>query len=398
VVVGAGFTGLAVARRLATNCPQWRIVLLDAQRAGMGASGRNSGFLVDVGHYRPELGVDGNRRLVRLARAGIEELRRLVTLHAIDCEWTERGRLHGAVGDAGRRALELLCSGLDAMGESYEWLDVGAVAAETGGTGWQSAVRTPGAVMMQPAALARGLATSLPPGVQLYEDSPVTAVHRGAQVRVETTRGSARTPRLVLATNGFTPAVGFLRRRLFPLLTFASLTRALTAEERAALSGAPEWGLVPEERFGTTVRRTRDQRLLVRNTVVYSAHLGADEARLGRVRKQHRRTLRLRFPVCTSLDFEYTWGGVLGMSLNEGHFFGRIEDNIWGAAGYNGVGVAMGTTSGRLLADLITGVESPLLADLCALPAPTWVPPEPLLGLGVRFETRRRQARAWEEL
>jgi glycine/D-amino acid oxidase-like deaminating enzyme len=58
--------------------------LLDAQRAGFGASGRNSGFLVDVGHYRPKLGVEGNRRLVRLARAGIDELRGLVAAPGID--------------------------------------------------------------------------------------------------------------------------------------------------------------------------------------------------------------------------------------------------------------------------------------------------------------------------
>ena len=86
------------------------------------------------------------------------------------------------------------------------------------------------------------------------------------------------------------------------------------------------------------------------------------------------------------------------MSRNEGQFFGRIEDSIWAAAGYNGVGVAMGTVSGHLLADLIVGVDSPLLADLRALPEPAWIPPEPLLGLGVRFETARRQARAVEEL
>ena len=192
--------------------------------------------------------------------------------------------------------------------------------------------------------------------------------------------------------------MGFLRRRLFPLLTFGSLTRPLTGEERALLGGAPEWGLVPEEPFGSTVRRTRDQRILVRNTVVYSADLGADGARLGRARENHRRTLRARFPLLESVDFEYTWGGVLGVSLNGAQFFGEIEDGVWAAAGYNGVGVAMGTVSGCLLADLIVGADSSLLTDMLGLPKPSWIPPEPLLGLGVRFETARRQKRAAREL
>jgi glycine/D-amino acid oxidase-like deaminating enzyme len=74
VVVGAGFTGLATARQLAVHRPEWRIVLLDAQRVGCGASGRNSGFVVDVGHYEPARGIEGNRRLVRLGRAKSCEL------------------------------------------------------------------------------------------------------------------------------------------------------------------------------------------------------------------------------------------------------------------------------------------------------------------------------------
>lgn len=398
VIVGAGFTGLAAARRVAAHRPQWRVLLLDAQQAGFGASGRNSGFLVDVGHYRPKLGVEGNRRLVRLARAGIDELRGLVAAGGIDCAWTERGRLHAAAGDVGQRSLEVFCTGLIAMGEPYEQLDTASVAAETGGTGWRAAVRTPGTVMVQPAALARGLATTLPAGVDLREDSPVTAIDRGPQISVTTRDGTVRSPRLVLATNGFTPAVGFLRSRLFPLLTFASLTRPLTADEQAGLGGAPEWGLVPEEPFGSTVRRTRDQRILIRNTVIYSDKLGADDTRLARARKSHLRTLRLRFPRLEAVDVEYTWGGIVGVSLNEAQFFGQIEDGIWAAAGYNGVGVAIATASGSLLADLIVGADSTLLSDMRALPAPAWIPPEPLLGIGVRFETARRQRRAWEEL
>src|SRR5215475_6737963 len=88
-VIGAGFTGLAVARRLAALRPEWRIAVLDAQRVGGGASGRNSGFIVDLPHYIKARGVDGNRRLLRLGRAGLQHLRELVRTHAIACDWTE---------------------------------------------------------------------------------------------------------------------------------------------------------------------------------------------------------------------------------------------------------------------------------------------------------------------
>lgn len=320
VVLGAGFTGLATARQLATHQPAWRIVVLDAQRVGCGASGRNSGFVVDVGHYEPKLDVGGNRRHVRLARAGLEHLRTLVHAHAIDCTWTERGRLHGAVGDVGMRELDTFYAGLEAMGEPYESLDAATVAAVTGTTYYRAAARTPGTVMVQPAALVRGLAATLPANVDLFEESPVCAIDRGAKFSLDTGKGSVVADRLFLAANGFTPSLGFLRRRIFPMFTFASLTRVLTAAEQAALGGEPEWGLVPEERMGSTVRRTRDQRILIRNTVHYAADLEISEAFRRDVREIHCRAFRARFPMLADVD-----SSIRGADSWECQSMGRIS-------------------------------------------------------------------------
>jgi glycine/D-amino acid oxidase-like deaminating enzyme len=398
VVVGAGFTGLALARRLATLRPEWRIVVVEAERVGFGASARNSGFVVDVGHYESKLGIEGNRRLTRLSRAGLEQLRLLVRTHAIDCAWVEGGRLHGAVGDLGMRCLERFCAGLEAMGEPYESLDAAAVSAITGSAYYRAAARTPGTVLMQPAALVRGLAAALPANVDLFEESPVQRIHRGRTFQLDAGDSRVIADRLFLSANGFTPELGFLRRQVFALLTFASLTRVLTFEEQARLGGEKEWGLVPEERMGTTVRRTRDQRLLIRNTVRYTSRLQVNGGHRDQIRETHRRSLRLRFPMLPEVDFEYTWGGVMGMSLNNAHFFGQLDERLFAAAGCNGVGVALGTISGTLLADLALGEESALLRDMQALPRPAWIPPQPLLALGVRATLARASRRASEEL
>jgi glycine/D-amino acid oxidase-like deaminating enzyme len=89
-VIGAGFTGLAVARQLAAHRPDWRIIVVEAQRVGDGASGRNSGFVVDLPHYEARRrGVEENRRLVRLERAGQDALRTLERAQAIECAWAE---------------------------------------------------------------------------------------------------------------------------------------------------------------------------------------------------------------------------------------------------------------------------------------------------------------------
>ena len=397
-VVGAGFTGLAAARRLAAHEPRARIAVLEAARAGSGASGRNSGFIVDVGHWIEALGVEGNARLVRLARAGRDALRQLVREHGIDCAWSEWGRLHGAAGDVGMRALEHFCRGLDALREPYESLDAAMCERVMGTRYYRAAVRTPGTVLVQPAALVRGLATALPPNVELFEESPVLGTRLGPPHRLETAEGAVSAPRLLLATNGYTPALGFLARRVVPLLTFASLTRPLTTDEQALVGAGAEWGLVPEERMGSTVRRTRDQRLLMRNTVRYASALTVGAAVRQEIAGIHRRALAARFPALGGVAIEFTWGGVMGITLNGAQFFGRIAENVLASVAYNGVGIAMGTASGMLLADLAVGADSALLRDLQALPGPTWIPPEPFLGIGVRATVARLQGRAGREL
>jgi glycine/D-amino acid oxidase-like deaminating enzyme len=84
------------------------------------------------------------------------------------------------------------------------------------------------------------------------------------------------------------------------------------------------------------------------------------------------------------VGLEFSWGGVIGMTLNQGQFFGRLGPELYASLGYNGTGVAMGTASGMLLADYAVGADSALLCDALALPRPAWLPPQPFLGWGVR--------------
>jgi glycine/D-amino acid oxidase-like deaminating enzyme len=397
VVIGAGFTGLAAARRLATHHPEWRVVIVEAQHVGAGASGRNSGFVVDLPHFNPSQDIELNRRLRRLSRAGWNALRQQVDTGAVECGWAERGRLHVAVGDVGRRGLERFATALEAMDEPFVWLDCDAVSAITGTTHYRSAVRTMGGATMQPAAVVRAVAATLPDNIDLFEESPVHTIRHHGSFELGANGGTLRTPRLLLATNGYTPRLGFLRRRLFPLLTFGSLTRVLSAAEQNALGGEREWGVVSEAQLGGTVRRTADQRILIRNTVRYTHRLEVGTSARQQIAVIHRQALAIRFPMLRQVPFEYTWCGVMGASFNGIPYFGQLDDGIFAAAGYNGVGVALGTICGALLADLVVGADSPLLDDVRALPQPNWIPPEPLLGVGVRATLTRMAATAREE-
>ena len=401
VVLGAGFAGLAAARRLAEHLPEREVALIDAQRVGYGASGRNSGFVIDLPHDFSGSDHAGalkrDRSEIRLNRFAIAALRDLVEKHGIDCQWSERGKYHAAVEDKGMRDLEGFRRALDRLGEPYRDLDAGGLSAALGTRYYREAIHTPGCVLIQPAALARGLGASLPGNLRLFEDSPVVRIDYGDEITLECAQGTIRTKTLLLANNGFASAFGFERNRLIPIMTFGSLTRPLTEAEQAALGGAPDWGVIPADHLGTTLRYTRDRRLLIRNWITYSPEFRWSAQGLARIRRHHEDSFKARFPMLPEVAFGHTWGGVLTMSRNGAPCFGRLADNVFAAVCQNGVGVAKGTYSGTLLADLVVGAESELLSHLLALPRPAPNVPQPLLGWGVRAKIAWDQMRAGRE-
>jgi glycine/D-amino acid oxidase-like deaminating enzyme len=398
VVLGAGFTGLAAARQVARRQPEARVVVLDAQRVGLGAAGRNSGFILASPHYHATAEAEENRRMARLNRAGLELLREQVVEHDIQCDWREPGHVQVAVGERGRAALEDYCRTLDEVGDPYERVDAQAIAKLTGSERYTAGARVPGTVLMQPAALVRGLAAALPPGIELFEESPVIGLKLGETIRLDCPRGSLATRNLLLACNAFAPALGFVKGSVFPLLTFSSLTRPLAPDEQRTLGGEPTWGLLPAERIGTTLRRTLDNRILVRNSVRYAWSPRVRDPLKHRMRAVHADSFRARFPRLGDPEFEYTWGGVICMSLNAGTFFGPVAPGVHASLCYNGSGVARGTIAGTLLADLAIGADSVQLREIQQCPGPTRLPPDPLRGLGVELATRFWQWQAGDEL
>ena len=382
LVVGAGFTGLSAARRLAEHFPANRVALVEADRVGRGASGRNAGFAIDLPFIREAHGdVEHGRRLLRLHRAGVAELERLVEEHAIECQWSHRGKYMVAVGDQACRALEETRDFLEGIGEPSEVLDRDALKQRLGTGFYRQALYSPGTRLMNPAALTRGLAASLPANVDLYEASAITAIRFGHEIVARTKRGKIRAPRVILATNGFTEAFGVMRRRIFNIMSFASLTRPLAQTE--LLGGTPDWGVHPVGPPGATIRHTQDSRIWFRTGLIYARNISCGPERLDRFRRLHIEKFKARFPQLGEPQFEHTYGGGLCLSRNSEPVFQRHADNVFVAACQNGTGVAKGTIHGRLIADWAAGVESELLAFTRAYGEPNRIPAEPFLGWGV---------------
>ena len=395
VVVGAGFAGLAAARRLAEHMPQSRILLVDAQRVGYGASGRNSGFVIDLPHKfaleHPD--PQHKQRLLGLNRAAIDQLQTLIGRHDIDCQWSHAGKYQGAVGERGLAYLDHFEKLLADLGEPYRQVERQELAGVLGTDYYSRAIFTPGCYLMQPAALVRGLGASLPQNVEVLEESPIQRLEKdaGGNWILVGKEGLIRTPKVLLGTSIFTQEFGYLRNRLLPVMTFASWTRPLTDAEMASVGVQADWGLTPADHAGTTVRMTQDRRLIIRNTYKHVPRYGRsiNDSIRQKVREDHCSAFHARYPQLAHVPFTHTWGGVYAISRNFTNFFGKLDDGVFATACDNGVGAAWGTISGTLLADKVVGADSQRLDDIQSVTGmPSRNPPEPFLGLGVRSRIR----------
>lgn len=393
-VLGAGFTGLAAARRLAEVRPGDRIVVVDALGVGAGASGRNSGFAIDHAHALSSgaAALETVRAQKRLFSAAIDHLGQMVERHGIQCDWRRDGKYHVAASGRGAESvLRRLQAELEALGEDHRWLDADELAGEIGMRRYAAGIYTPGTVLINPAGLVRGLADALPEAVTLYENTPVTGLDLADPIVLQTPGGQVSARRLILATDAFTPALGFYPRKVLPFVAYASLTRPLNPDEQAALGGKQSWGITPANGFvAATVRRTPDQRILFRETLAFRPRLRHGPHLLDSIRARHQARFRDYFPMLGGVALEHSWGGYLGLTRNQDSGFGHVKENVWAAVGHQGVGVTRGTIAGQLIAELAAGTDNPLIADFQRIARPVDNPPRPLLDIGIRART------AWE--
>jgi len=169
-----------------------------------------------------------------------------------------------------------------------------------------------------------------------------------------------------------------------------SFTRILNDEEFAILGSQKEWGILSLHSGGATVRLTADRRLCLRNTAEYNGAVLLSDRQLARRQSNHRAGFEKRFPGLAHVPFEFAWSGVEGISRNSTNFFGRQEDNIYLAGGYNGSGLSRGTAFGTALADYASDCHSPLIDDCLASAPGAWIPPRPFLDIGALLTVRSR--------
>ncbi|MXZ80069.1 MAG: FAD-binding oxidoreductase [Gammaproteobacteria bacterium] len=407
-IVGAGFAGLAAARRLLQIEPRARIVVLEAGRIAEGASGRNSGFMIDLPHdlssedYAGK-GVEADRALIALNRQAIAFAEDAVEEYGIDRNFFDKaGKVNAAASAPAHRRNLAYAGHLDRLAEPSEMLDDRQMREWTGSSHYLSGLYTPGTVMLQPAGYVRALAKGLRQSVRILENSPVRELERSGNCwRVKTPRGTVSAGRIILANNGHLESFGYARRRLMHLFLYASMTPELDSRALGMLGGRPRWGITPSDPMGTSMRRIDTtqggNRILTRTCATVRPGMAASARDVERAARVHRRKFEQRFPQLEGLRQEYSWAGQLCLTLNAVAVMGEVDENVFAACVQNGLGTVRGTLTGIGAAEFACGVASGITRHFTAEHPPRRLPPEPFAAIGANAWIRYREWRAKDE-
>lgn len=394
VVLGGGFTGLWTAYSLAVADPTLRVILLEAEICGYGASGRNAGFASagiagEARVYERTHGREGVARAERAFIDGIGHVGEVVRAEAIECGWEPGGSFRVARSAPQLRRVEAGLAGKRARG--WTPADMRAVTPDEirervridgvlGGT------YTPHCARIHPAALARGLADACARrGVVIHERTPARRLEPG---RVVTDRGTVRADVVVRATESYTTRLPGERRAFLTLASHMIATEPLPEATWRELGWERCETVADQAHLFLYAQRTVDGRIAVGGRGAPYAFGGAireaDEQRPA-IRAVLEASLRAWFPAARDAAITHHWGGTFAAprDWSMGVGLDRATGVAW-AGGYSGHGVIASSIAGRTVADLVTGRDSALVE----LPwvghrSPRWEP-EPLRSLAAR--------------
>ncbi|AET90751.1 FAD dependent oxidoreductase [Burkholderia sp. YI23] len=395
--------GLHAARRYAELRPQAKVILVDAGRIGNNASGRCMGFAIDLAHNPRKRDFveddQGNRDELHVNTEGIAYIKSAVDELGVDCDWDPQGKYHSAASPSGVQDLVEFSKALDRLGQKYSWVEREEMQDITGSKHYIKALHHPGTVLIQPAKYLKNAARKLPSNVTIYENTAVRAALFGNSHHLfETAAGTIKANKVIICTAGYLQNFGFFPNSAIPVYTFASMTRPLTEKELASVGSHPTYGLIPANSFGTTVRRTFDNRLYLRNVYSYATHFKTTIDDVMSARKHQQVSFDRRWPELSKMGFEASWGGLLTLSQNGGMAWGELAPNVYGAAFCNGTGIARGTAFGKAVAELAAGMRSRSIDILKTKAPPSRAYPTLITSLGVKFVTGSRFKKAGVEV
>jgi len=396
VVVGGGFSGLSAALELAERGR--RVVLLEADRIGSGASGRNGGqaivgYACGMAPFEAQLGREAARQAWALSLQAVDLIEERIQRYRIDCEW-RRGYLYVADRPRKARALRQEMESLERdYGFATTWVEGDAVRQYVDSPRYVAAAYEAVSGHLHPLRYALGLARAAQEaGALLHEHSPVRRLERrGLRVRAHTDAGVVEADFAVVAGNCLLPEYGpgvlppRLTARIMPVGTYILATEPLSPERAQSL--IPCGAAVCDNNVVLDYfRLSADHRLLFGGRVSYTTMTPP------RLRATLQQRLQAVFPQLAGVASTHLWGGFVDITMNRAPDFGRVDGNVYYLQGFSGHGVALTGLAGRLVAEAITAQSERF--DLYtrlrhqAFPGGPWLR-TPVLALGMAWHRLR---------
>jgi glycine/D-amino acid oxidase-like deaminating enzyme len=402
LIVGAGYTGLSAARKLGQLLPNQKIILVDAQLAGEGASSRNSGYLVDTtlnDGFTSNKELNNYKKKTNIYKLGIQVIKNFIKEYQVDCDWNESGKFFASSNDKDKKILTKFSETLSKLGCEHNLLYNNELTKRLGTSFYNIALYTKGGILLHPGKLARAMIDTLPNNIKLYENSSLLKWKKNNdRILCNFKNGIINSKKVIFATNGFLKSLGIKKNYNFPLTLTASMTRQLTEEEFISIGEPKEWGVLPVKPMGATIRLTKDKRILIRNTAEVYNPLEMSKYELDKRSINQRIGIKKRFPQLPDNIIKSTWSGIVSRTRNSSQIFEKIENNIFVAGCYNGSGIGVGSLFGEQIAIKACNENTQEIETIEARNKPTWLPPQPFLNLGVKTRLLYERIRAISEI
>ncbi len=384
-VVGAGFTGISTALHLAER--GYDVAVVEANRVGWGASGRNGGQMIGgiageqaiARHW----GQDAETLLAELRWAGHDIIRERVERYDIQCD-LKHGYVDVAIKARHLRDIDEEYAMLERSGFPYEVrvLSAAETAEMIGTDAYIGALLNMGNGHLHPLNLCVGEARAAEQnGATIYEQSPVIRIDKGSKASVVTQNGSITADAVVIAGNAYHAIEPRLRGIMFPVRSYIIGTEPLD-EATVARINPHDLAICDPNFVLEYYRLSADKRMLFGGRINY---FGEDP---GYIKKKLRAKMARLYPELADVRIDYAWGGTIGVPLNRVPQLGRVSDNIFYCQGYSGHGVNVTHLAGRIMADAVAGSMEQF--DLFAGVKPVRIPgahrfAKPMVALGVLY-------------
>ncbi|MBZ9708887.1 FAD-binding oxidoreductase [Mesorhizobium sp. ESP7-2] len=356
-IIGGGFTGLAAGLQLAKAGA--KVAVLEAERVGWGASGRNGGHLNNgLAHSylsaKAELGKERAIALYRALDDSVDTIEALVAQEGIDCSFRRAGKLKLASKPQHFESIVRNFEALHAEVDPDTALLSAADLKSEIGSPFHGAMLSKKSAMMHMGHYVAGLATAaVRHGAIIHENAAVTDRKQvGKRHELTTSRGRISADNVLVATGAYTtPDFGYFRRRIISVGSFIIATRPLSDTEIAAIMPGNRT-CVTSMNIGNYFRLAPDNRLIFGGRARFSATSDQrSDSKSGQILQA---SLAAIFPQLAKVEIDYCWGGLVDMTKDR---FPRAgyHDGVWYAMGYSGHGAQLSTHLGMVLADAMLG-------------------------------------------